>query len=125
MRHAGGADAEGVLVEIGLEDGVLCEGLLDAEGQDGLLDLALYGDFVGQQEVLGYLLGDGGGTDRPAVGADVGDVGDNGAKHRNGVDARGVADVTVPGREDGVDWQSDVKGKRVSLRVDRGGRCIR
>src|SRR3546814_1492023 len=80
----------------------LGEGLLDAEGEDGLLDLALDRDLVGQQEVLGHLLGDGGGADGAAVGAEVGDVGDHRTRHRNGVDARMVVEVLVLGREEGV-----------------------
>src|SRR3546814_8010566 len=103
----------------------LGEGLLDAEGQDGLLDLALDGDLVGQQEVLGYPLGDGGGTDRPAVGAEVGDVGDHGAQHRNGVDARVVVEVLVRSEEHTAENQSLMRSSEAVCCLQNQMRVIR
>ena len=65
-----GAEAEIDFVEIEFEDLVLRIGALDPHRQQGFLDLAGERHFVGQQEVLRDLLGDGGGALRPAVGAD-------------------------------------------------------
>ena len=62
-----GADAEIDLVEIELEDLVLAVGALDADGEDGFLDLALERAVAREQEVLGHLLRDG----RGAFGAPV------------------------------------------------------
>ena len=57
-----GAEAEEDLVEVELEDLVLGVGLLDAEREDRFLDLAVERLLVGEQEVLGDLLGDGRGA---------------------------------------------------------------
>ena len=70
----GGGDAIGVqteeyLVEIELDDLVLGEGLLDALHQQRFLQLAFERALVGQEEVLGDLLGDGGGADDLALAA--------------------------------------------------------
>src|SRR5690606_31896875 len=67
IREAGrgdaiGADAEIDLIEIELEDLVFRVGALDADGENGLLDLALDGAVAGQEKVLGDLLGDGRGA---------------------------------------------------------------
>ena len=67
-----GAAAEIDLVEIELENAVLRENLLDPQREQRLLDLALERDLVGQQEILGDLLGDGRGADRPPIGAEMG-----------------------------------------------------
>ena len=61
-RHAVGAHAEIDLVEIELEDLVLGVGALDADGEDRFLELAVELLLARQQEVLGHLLGDGGGA---------------------------------------------------------------
>ena len=74
--HAVIAGAEIDLVQIELEDAVLAEGLLDAQRQHDLAHLALERDLVAEQEVLGDLLGDGGGADRPPVAAQMGQVGE-------------------------------------------------
>src|SRR3546814_20058746 len=60
----GGLDAIGVaaeenLVEVELEDLLLAQHVLDAPGEEGFLDLAGVAQFVGQQQVLRHLLGDG------------------------------------------------------------------
>ena len=60
-------EAEEDLVEIELENLVLAEGLLDALGEQRLLQLALGRLFAGEQEVLGHLLRDGRGADEPAA----------------------------------------------------------
>ena len=80
LGHAVVARAEIDLVQIELEDALLGVGLLDAEGEDGLADLARERRLVGQQEVLGDLLGQA----RRALGplARVGDVGDHRAHRR-------------------------------------------
>ena len=64
-----GADAEIDLVQIELEDLVLGVGALDADGEDGFLDLALDRAVAGEQEVLGDLLRDGRGALGAAVAA--------------------------------------------------------
>ena len=56
------AHAEIDLVEVELEDLLLGEGALDADGEHRLLELAIELLLAGQQEVLGDLLGDGGGA---------------------------------------------------------------
>ena len=66
-----GAEAEIDLVEIEFEDLVLRIGALDAQRQQRFLDLALERHLVGQQEVLGDLLGDGRGALRAAAAAEV------------------------------------------------------
>ena len=48
------------LVQVELQDLLLGVGRLDPEGEQRLLDLAVVGALVRQQEVLGYLLRDGG-----------------------------------------------------------------
>jgi hypothetical protein len=60
-RRAGdavGIQTEEDLVEIEFEDLVLAVGLLDAEGEDCFLGLALHRLLARQEEVLGDLLGD-------------------------------------------------------------------
>ena len=75
-----GADAEIDLVEIELEDLVLGEGVLDAEREQRLLDLAAQRDLAAQEEVLGDLLGDGRSPDRPAIVPQPLEVGEDGAQ---------------------------------------------
>lgn len=73
-RRAGDAvriQAEKDLVEIKFEDLVLRIGLLDAEGKNGFLELAVDGLIVCQKEVLRNLLGDGGSADRAAARAQI------------------------------------------------------
>ena len=109
-RHPVGAEAEIDLVEVELENAVLAEGTLDAEGEDRFLDLAVERQLVGQQEVLRHLLGDGRGADQPAVLSQVAQVGDDGAHDAEQVDARVAEKVLVLGGEDGVD---DALGHRL------------
>ena len=81
------AHAEIDLVEIELEDLVLRVGLLDAEGEQRLLDLADVARLVGQEEVLGDLLGDGRGALRALARAAILEIGEEGAHDAFGVDA--------------------------------------
>ena len=98
-----GAEAEIDFVEIELEDLVLRIGALDPHRQQGFLDLAGERHFVGQQEVLGDLLGDGGGALRSAVGAVILRVEHRGARHAREVDAAMLVEVLVLGGEERVD----------------------
>ena len=102
-RHAIGAEAQVNLVQVEIQDPVLVEGALDAEGEDGFLDLAGHGHLVGQQEVLGDLLGDRRGADRPPVPAQIRHVGHDRAGNRDEVHARVAVEVLVLGRQEGVD----------------------
>ena len=100
LGHAVVARAEIDLVEIELEDALLRVGVLDAEGEDGFADLARQGGLVGQQEVLGDLLGDARGALRPLAG--MADVGDHGAQHAHEVDAGMGEEALVLGRHEGL-----------------------
>ena len=62
-----GAHAEIDLVEIELQDFLLRKRPLDADGEQRLLELAVQILLVGQQEILGHLLGDGGGAFGPPL----------------------------------------------------------
>ena len=102
-RYAVGAEAEEDLVQVEFEDMVLGEGLFDAQGDDRLADLALDRDLVGQQEVLGHLLGDGRSADRPPVLAQVPDVHHHRAGDGQRIDAAVAVEILVLGRQEGVD----------------------
>ena len=102
-RHAVGAEAEIDLVQVQLEDLVLGERPLDPERQQRLLDLARQRDLAGQEEVLGDLLGDGRGPDRPAVLAEVPDVGQRGADDAEHVDPRMAVEILVLGGKECLD----------------------
>ena len=97
-----GAEAEIDFVEIKLEDFFLRVGALDAQRQQRFLDLALERHLVGQQEVLGDLLGDGRGALRPAARAVVLDVEQPGARNAVNVDAGVLVEVLVLGGDEGV-----------------------
>jgi hypothetical protein len=93
--------------------------VLDAEGEDGFLDFAGYGHLVGQQEVLGDLLGDRRGANRPPVPGQIRHIGhdragnrdevharvavEDRAGNRDEVHARVAVEVLVLGRQEGVD----------------------
>ena len=101
--HAIGAIAEENLVQIQLEDLLLGEGRFQPVGEDGFLDLAVDAALVGQQDVLGHLLGDGrAALETPARGG-VEDVLEHGAAQTAHVDAAVVEEVPVLGREEGLD----------------------
>src|SRR3546814_17015909 len=127
----GGLDAIGVaaeenLVEVELEDLLLAQHVLDAPGEEGFLDLAGVAQFVGQQQVLRHLLGDGRSADRAAA---AGEVGDDGAQDARIVDAAMLEEGAVLGGEERLDHlariflifenrKSVVEGKGVSVRVE-------
>jgi hypothetical protein len=98
-----GAEAEIDLAQVELEDALLGEGPLDAEGQDRLADLALDLQLVAEQEVLRHLLGDGRGADRPLVLDHVEDVGHRRARDRQEIEAVVIVEVLVLGGDEGVD----------------------
>ena len=103
LRRGGnaiGAATEINLVQIKLEDLLLGEGALDADGEDNLLQLALHGLVARQKEVLGDLLGDGRGTD--FVAARTADIGDDGAQDALNVEAAMLIEVLVLGGDEGV-----------------------
>ena len=81
--NAVGAIAEETLVEVKLEDLVLAQRILDAEGEEDLGQLARIGDFRAQEELPGHLLGDRAATghmlaagrcDQPHRTQDAGDI---------------------------------------------------
>ncbi len=105
------AEAEIDFIEIEFEDVVLGIGLLDAQAQQGLLDLAIERAFVGQKEVLRHLLGDGRGAlyVARALGKDH-----DGAHHAFRVDAVMGVEILVLGRDEGVLHQiGDGVGRQV------------
>jgi len=58
---------------------------------------------VGQQKILGDLLGDGGSALRPAVGAEILGVDHRRARHAGEVDAAMLVEILVLGGEERVD----------------------
>ena len=92
-------------IEIEFEDLVLRVGALDPHRQQGFLDLAGERNLVGQEEVLGDLLGDGGGALRPAVGTVVLREQHRGTRHAGEVDAAMLVEILVFGGEKRVDDQ--------------------
>ena len=100
-----GAEAEIDFVEVELEDLVLGIGALDLERQQRFLDLARQRHLVGEQEVLGDLLGDGGGALRAAAAAVVLHEGDRRARDAGEIEPAMLVEVLVLGGEEGVDHQ--------------------
>ncbi len=98
-----GADAEIDLVQIELENLVLGEGLFEADRDQRLAELAVEGHVRGEQEVLGDLLGDGGGADEAAVLDHVDDVVEDGAHDAARIDAAMAVEILVLGREESLD----------------------
>ena len=94
---AGRRRAEEDLVQIELEDAVLRERRLHAQRGQGLADLALDRLLVGEEEVLGDLLGDG----RGALLAAGAEIGQRGAHDALGIDAAMLVEVLVLGRQEG------------------------
>ena len=102
-----GGDAIGTLpeidlVQVQLEDALLAQRLLDADRQDRFLHLARHRHLVVQQHVLGHLLGDGGGADRPAPLVHMCDVEDRGADDGQRIDAVMDVEILVLGRDEGL-----------------------
>ncbi len=97
-----GAQSEINLIEIKLEDPVLRIGPLDAQREQGFLDLAGDRQLVGQQEVLRHLLGDGRSALRPAAAAIILHVDHRGAADAGDVDAGVLVEVLVLGGDERV-----------------------
>ena len=98
-RHAVVAEPEIDLVEIELEDLLLGVGLLDPQRQQGFADLAAEAPLVGQEEVLGHLLGDG----RGALGALAAlDQHAHGAQDALGIHAVMRVEILVLRRDEGL-----------------------
>ena len=110
-----GAEAEENFVQIELEDLVLGVGLLDAQRQDRLLDLAVPGLVEGQQEVPRHLLGDGRGADETLALA----VGFHVLEQRAGdavvVEAGVLVEILVLGRDERV---PDLIGNRLNGEIE-------
>ena len=137
MRRA--VDAEGAAahigaVEIELQDLVLGQARLQPDREEGLLDLALDGALVGQEQVLGELLGDRGAALAHAAGLRVGDERAHGA---GDVDAEMIVEAAVLGRERRLDqvvrkiFQRDrvvvldaAAADRIAVAVEEGHREI-
>ena len=101
--NAIGALAEIDFIEIELKDSVLREGLLDTESEDRLFHFAFDGDLVGQQEILGDLLGDGRCALKAFALAEGGDVAQHGARHAGEIDSRMLVKILVLGGEKSID----------------------
>ena len=98
-----GAEAEIDFVQIQFEDAVLGISALDPHRQQRFLDLARERNLVGQQEVLGDLLGDRRGALRTLVRTEILRIQHHGARHAGEVDAAMLVEVLVFGGEEGVD----------------------
>ncbi len=96
------SDAEIDLVEIELEDLLLGEGPLDADGENRLLQLAIQVLLARQQEVLGDLLRDGGGTLRAPL-APVLEILVERAGDAREVESAVLEEAPVLRRQEGVD----------------------
>jgi hypothetical protein len=105
--HAIGVEPEEDLVDVELEDLVLRERRLDAQCQDGFLDLAVPGLLGGEEEVLRHLLGDGRAAALDGIVAFDArhDVVAQRADHAVHGDTRVAVEVFVFGRDEGVDDQ--------------------
>jgi hypothetical protein len=101
--HAVGPVAEEDLVQIEFEDLFLAQGRFQTAGEDGLLQLASDGRFIGQQNVLGDLLGDGRAAFQPPSGDEVEHVLEHGPAQTRDVDAAVLEEILVLGRHEGVD----------------------
>jgi hypothetical protein len=98
LLHPDGAGAEIGPVEIELEDLVLGEPVLQPQGEDGFLELALVGAVGLEEQVLGQLLGDGRAALDDAAGLLVGD---EGAHQADGIDAEVMLEAAVLDGDDG------------------------
>ncbi len=97
-----GAEPEINLIEIEFENLVLRIGAFDAQRQQRFLDLARDRHFVGEQEILGHLLGDGRGALRPAATAEILHIKQRRAGNAVHVDAGMLIEVLVLCRDKGV-----------------------
>ena len=135
----GAVDAEGAAahigaVEIELQDLVLGQARLQPDREEGLVDLALDGALVAQEQVLGELLGDRGAALADAAGLGVGDERARGA---GDVDAEMLVEAAVFGGERRLDqivrkvFQRDrvvvldaAAADRVAVAVEEGHREV-
>ena len=101
--HAIRAIAEENLVEIQLHDLLFGQRRFQPVGQNGFLDLAVDTALIGQQDVLGHLLGDGRAALQPSPGGGVEDVLEHGPAQTAHVDAAVVEEIAVLGRQEGLD----------------------
>ena len=97
------AGAEIDLVQINFEDAFLAQLVLDAVGEQRLLDLARDRDLVAEQEMPHDLLGDRRGADRPLAALKTRDVGDRGAEDGNRVDPVMRIEIAVLGGQNRLD----------------------
>ena len=104
-RDAVGAEAEVDLVQIQFEDLVLRIGPLDPHREQRFLDLACKGDLIGQQEILGDLLGDRGSALRPLVGPVILGIQQGRARHAGIIDAAVLVEILVLRGQERVDDQ--------------------
>ena len=74
--------------------------LLDPQGQDHLLELALVGQLVAHEEVLGDLLRDGGGPLGPPIAVQTLEVAERRPGDPDNVDPRMVVEILVLGRDE-------------------------
>ena len=107
IQERGGGDAVGAhaeidLVEIKLEDSLLGESPLDLHRQQRFLDLARERQLVGQQEVLGDLLGDGRGALRTPPAAVLLHEQHRGARDAGEVDAAVLVVILVFRGDEGI-----------------------
>ncbi len=98
--HAKGTPAHIRPVEIELEYFLLCQSRFEPERQKRFLDLALQRTLIGEEQILGELLGDGGAALHDAIALRIGH---DGAQSANGVDAEMVVEAPVLGGERGLD----------------------
>ena len=110
LGHTVVARAKVNLVQVEFEDALFGIGLLDAEGQDRLADLARQSRLVGKQEVLGDLLGDARGAFRAF--ARIGDVGNHGTDDADEIDAGVGEEALILGRDEGLGHQLGHGGNR-------------
>ncbi len=110
-----GGDAIGVqtqvdLVEVQLQHPLLGQRLVDPHRQDRFLGLARQRYLVVQQHVLGDLLGDGRGADRPAPLAHMCHIERGGAQDGQRIDPGMGPKILVLGRDEGLFHQVRDRG---------------
>ena len=98
--HAVGAVAEEALVEVQLQDLVLGQHLLDADGQHHLHQLAGVAVLRAQEPLPGHLLGDGAAAGHAAL-LPADDL-PHGPGDAGGVDARVLVELAVLGGDEGL-----------------------
>ena len=98
-----GSVAEENLVEIQLHDLLFGQGRFQPVGQNGFLDLAVDAALIGQQDVLGHLLGDGRAALQPPPGGGVEDVLEHGPAKAAHIDATVVEEIAILGRQKSLD----------------------